>query len=424
MEEVIKAAYPKASDDAEITALAVRHASALYRWVDRAQEADDVLLKAARVTDPACRRTIEAQRGGLFLRSGELLTAIELEAPLVHDRGDPAFIQASLNLGVALPLAGRGEEAIRHLDDLAATTGMDRTNPPAFWADTWTLARVYSLVETGRLADAYTEAQSAYDYAARPRPRHRAGLDGHLPRAGAGPPGRPPLGRGKAAGGKRLFRRDAPPGGAVGLPAWPMVAGMMGRAAVAEDAVRSLEAVDESGWAMMDVYEYRGRAWAAVAAGDLVTATGTLWELVAAAEKGGQLAALSTALHDLLRIQGGFEAASRLDQLEPLVEGVLDGRSGPLRAGRSCPRTRRWPERRPTCSSSAGRPPVRGRGGLAGAQARRRSVPAAPGRRGGAAGPGPGGPVRRRPDPAHRRHRDRRAAVGPRARSRCSPPKA
>jgi len=323
LEQVIRAAYPKANTDAEVTALAVRYASALYRWVDRTDEADGVLLEAAaRVTDPSCRRTIDAQRGGLFLRSGQVVRAIELEAPLVSDPGDAAFLQASLNLGVALPLAGRGEEAIRHLDALAAG-GMDRTNLPAFWADTWTLARVYSLVETGGLAEAYTEAQSAYGFAL---DRGHAtglawagiflgivlGLQGDLRGA-----------EGKLREASAFFAEMHHPGERWALGCVALVAGQMGRSTVARQAVDALEAVPASAWSMMDVYEWRGRAWAAVADGDLATATATLWELVELCEEGGQLGPLAAALHDLLRVSGEREAAVRLERLADRVEGPL-----------------------------------------------------------------------------------------------------
>jgi DNA-binding NarL/FixJ family response regulator len=324
VEEVIRAAYPKAVTDGEITALAVRHASALYKWIDRANEADDVLLEAyQRVTDPSCRRTIDAQRGGLFLRSGEVVKAIELEVPLIGDQGDVAFIQASLNLGVALSLAGRAEEAIRHLDDFVTSTGMDRRNLPAFWADTWTLARVYALVETGRFEEANEEAQSAYDVAL---DRGHAtglawmgvfvavvlGLQGDLRGAEA-----------KLREASVFFAEMDHPGERWALAGVALVAGQMGRASVAADAVAALEKVTASAWAMMDVYEYRGRAWAAVAAGDPTTATATLWGLVEFAEKGGQLAPMAAGLHDLLRIDEDRRAATQLVELEPRVEGVL-----------------------------------------------------------------------------------------------------
>jgi DNA-binding NarL/FixJ family response regulator len=324
VEEVIRAAYPKAVTDTEITALAVRHASALYKWIDRANEADDVLLEASgRVTDPSSRRTIDARRGGLFLRSGEVVKAIELGVPLLSDQSDVAFIQASLNLGVALSLAGRADEAIRHLDEFVHSTGLDRTNLPAFWADTWTLARVYALVETGRLAEAHEEAQWAYDMAL--DRGHATGLAwmGVFIAVVLGLVGDLRGAEAKFREASVFFAEMDHPGERWALAGVAMVAGQMGRAGVAADAVGALEAVTASAWAMMDVYEYRGRAWAAVAAGDLGAAAAALRGLVEFAERGGQLAPLAAGLHDLLRIGEDAEAARRLEALEPRVEGLL-----------------------------------------------------------------------------------------------------
>src|ERR1700728_3808411 len=317
IEEVMRAAYPRAVTDGEITALAVRRASALYRWIDRANQADGVLLEASqRVTDPSCRRTIDAQRGGLLLRSGEVIKAIELETPLLAEQGDLAFIQAGLNLGVALPLAGRAEEAIRHIDEFATTSGMDRTNLPAFWADTWTLGRVYALVEAGRIQEALGEAQAAYDLAL--ERGHSTGLAWMGVFVGVALANRGDL-RGaeaKLREAATFFAEMDHPGERWALAGVALVAGQMGRARDAAAAVQALEAVTASAWAMMDVYEYRGRAWSAVASGDPTEAASILWGLVRFAEKGGQLAASSSGLHDVGRITEDREAAGRLHKLE------------------------------------------------------------------------------------------------------------
>ena len=324
IEEVMRAAYPRAVTDGEITALAVRRASALYRWVDRADEADGVLLEASeRVTDLSCRRTIDAQRGGLLLRSGEVVKAIELETPLLDDRSDLAFIQAGLNLGVALPLAGRAEEAIRHIDEFAAASGMDRTNLPAFWADTWTLARVYALIEAGQIPEALREAQAGYDLAL--ERGHSTGLAWMGVFVAVALANQGDLGgaEAKLREASAFFAETNHPGERWALAGVALVAGQMGRAAVAGEAVSALEAVAASAWAMMDVYEYRGRAWSAVASGEFSAAATILWELVEFAEKGGQLSVSSAALHDLVRISEDREAAVRLAELESRVEGRL-----------------------------------------------------------------------------------------------------
>ncbi len=254
-----------------------------------------------------------------------MIKAIELETPLLAEPGDLAFIQAGLNLGVALPLAGRAEEAIRHIDEFAVASGMDRTNLPAFWADTWTLARVYALVEAGRIPEALEEAQAAYDVAL--ERGHSTGLAWMGVFVGVALAIHGDLGGAEARlrEASTFFAETDHPGERWALAGVALVAGQMGRAREAADAISALEAVTASAWAMMDVYEYRGRAWSAVASGDPTEAASILWGLVRFAEKGGQLAASASALHDLVRIADDREAAGRLVELEGRVEGVLMG---------------------------------------------------------------------------------------------------
>ena len=154
VEQVMRDAYPTAETDQDVAALAVRHASALYRWPDRTEEADDLLIEAAaRVEDISCRRLIEAQRCALLVRSGDVARAIALLDPLLEVRSDAAYVQASINVGIALALAGRGDEAILRLDELADSLHAFGVRLPPLWAATSTVTRVYALVETGRLTE-------------------------------------------------------------------------------------------------------------------------------------------------------------------------------------------------------------------------------------------------------------------------------
>src|SRR6202034_1869538 len=215
------------------------------------------------------------------------------------------------------------EEAIRHIDEFAAASGMNRTNLPAFWADTWTLGRVYALVEAGRIPEALDEAQAAYDLAL--ERGHSTGLAWMGVFVGVAL-----ANRGDLRGAEAKLREAATffaemdlPGERWALAGVALAAAKMGRARDAAAAVQALEAVTASAWAMMDVYEYRGRAWSAVASGDPTEAASILWGLVRFAEKGGQLAASSSGLHDLARITEDREAAGRLHKLESRVRGAL-----------------------------------------------------------------------------------------------------
>jgi DNA-binding CsgD family transcriptional regulator len=324
VEQVIRDTYPAAETDPDIAALAVRHASALYRWPDRTEEADDMLVEAAaRVQDASCRRLIEAQRCALLVRSGDVARAIALLDPLLDVRDDAAYVQASINVGIALALAGRGDEAIGRLDELAEAFLASGVRLPPLWAATATFTRVDALAETGRLSEARELVESRYERALQgDNPSDIAWLgsffaivlvaQGHLQTA-------EPILREASA----LFGEMGHPGERWGLAGIALVAGQMGQAAVAADAVVALEAVTPSAWAMMDLFEHRGRAWAALAAGDLAAAQVTLWGLVASATKGGQWASVAAALHDLVRLDQDQQAAGQLVELESRVDGSL-----------------------------------------------------------------------------------------------------
>ncbi len=73
----------------------------------------------------------------------------------------------------------------------------------------------------------------------------------------------------------------------------------------------------------MDVDLLRGRAWAAVAWGDLSRAGALLWEGVDLAEQWGQRGTAAAALHDLVRVGDDFDAAARLIDMADRVDGEL-----------------------------------------------------------------------------------------------------
>jgi DNA-binding CsgD family transcriptional regulator len=324
VEQVMRAASPQAVTDQEITALAVRHSSALYRWPDRAEEANGLLLSAFdRLTDESCRRTIEAQRGALFLRSGDVANALAVETPLLDHLRDEAFVLATLNLGAAYSLAGCGEQALRLIDDFSATIGALVIDLPPLWADTVPVARVHALLEVVRLTEALAVARTAYQLAL-----ERGDRDG---RAWMGcMVGLALLAQGNLCAAEPVLREASAvfaemghPGERWGLGCLALVAGQMGRAPVASAA--AMEAIAPSAWKMMDVYEYRGRAWTYVANGELTLAATTLWRLVNLATEVGQLSTVASALHDLVRIGEDRRAALELSELEARVEGALMG---------------------------------------------------------------------------------------------------
>jgi DNA-binding CsgD family transcriptional regulator len=321
---IMQDAYPKAVTDQDITALAVRYASALYRWPDRGDEADAVLSEAyERVTDPSCRRLIEAQRSAHLLRTGDVARSLTVGTPLLADRSDPAFAVASVDIGIALSLAGRPLEALRHLDEFAAIPTSEGS-PNRLWVvDILMTARVHALLEAGQVGEALQTVQSAYERVLElGHPDARAWvacfLGGVLTIQGDLKGAERACREGSA-----LFQELGHPGERWALAGLALATGQMGLADEATAAVTLMDSLPRSGWGLMDTFEDRGRAWTAAASGDLASATSILWDQVASSGRGGQLASMAGLLHDLVRIGRDRGAAVQLESLEGPVEGAL-----------------------------------------------------------------------------------------------------
>ena len=112
------AATPMVSNDWQRTKLTVRRAAILFRSLGDADAGSDVVIDEAMalVSDPACRRELQALRGNHLLMAGEVARSIAQGEELLLVPGDAAFAQASLDVGVGLAFAGRTREAIDHVD--------------------------------------------------------------------------------------------------------------------------------------------------------------------------------------------------------------------------------------------------------------------------------------------------------------------
>jgi DNA-binding CsgD family transcriptional regulator/tetratricopeptide (TPR) repeat protein len=321
---VLAQASPLADDDAARAAIALRQASNLFRALGRADEADRVIAKAVeQITDDDHRRDLDALRANHLLLSGDVARALELSEPLLERPGDAAFAQASLDAGTALALAGRTTEAIEHTEQALAARidGDDMTQLSALAV--YSVANALALCEAGQLEDAANIAQKGYGTSIELRLARgqawfattlarvflcqgRLGAAGHLFRETIA-----------------LFRDDGHPGQRWGLGGLALAAGQLGDSVTAEWAIASLDAVPSTPVRMMDVDIGRGRAWAAVAAGDLSAAAAYLWAAVDLAEGWGQLGTAAAALHDLVRIGDAGEAGARLEAIAPHVDGEL-----------------------------------------------------------------------------------------------------
>ena len=321
---VLALAGPLAQDDAARSGLARRRASNLFRALGRADDADRVIADALeQITDDGNRRELDALRANHLLLSGDVARALELSGPLLGRPGDAAFAQASLDAGTALALSGRTTEAIKHTEDaLAARIEGDDVAQLSALA-IYSVARALALCEAGRLEEAATLAQTGYATSIEMQAtRGQAWFATTLARVF--------LCQGRLGAASHLFREtislfadDGHPGQRWGLGGLALAAGQLGDRVTADWAIASLNATPPTPVRMMDVDLCRGRAWAAVASGDLSGASTRLWEAVELAEGWGQMGTASAALHDLIRIGDHGNAGPRLEAMADVVDGEL-----------------------------------------------------------------------------------------------------
>jgi len=326
-DEVLALAGSEATDDRLTASLAQRRASNLFRGLGRAEDADRVVEVAmGSISDPASRRDLDALRANHLLLSGNVALALEVSAPLLAQPGDSAFAQASLDAGTALALAGRTTEAIVHTQQaMAARLDVDDEAQLSALA-VYAVAQALALCEAGRLAEAGGLAQAGYARSI------ELGV-GSGQAWFASVLARVFLNQGRLGAASHLFRETAHlfaevghPGRRWGLGGLALCAGQMGDRATADWAVETLVRIDESSptpMRMMDVDLSRGRAWAAVAWGNLTRARALLWDAVDLADRWGQFGTGASALHDLVRIGDRRHAAKRLQAMADCVDGDL-----------------------------------------------------------------------------------------------------
>jgi len=323
-EQLLASAYAKATTDRQRTNLVVRRAAALFRSLAEGDEADHALeVASAEVADPSCRRDLDALRGNHLLLAGEVARAIALDEAILAQPGDAAFAQASLDVGTALALAGRTSEAIEQTT-VGLETRLDLDDEAQLSAiGVFLVAQALAYLHAGRLAEADGLSASGYRVAVERQNAHgQAWFASVL--------GLVRLAQGRLVASTNLFREVASqfgefnhPGRCWGLGGVALAAGQLGDHRAAAAAIAELDAMDPTAVHLMDVGIMRGRAWTAVAGGEMSAAREILWQAVAMGEHWGQYAAASEALHDLIRVGDHSVAPTRLDGLSAKVDGEI-----------------------------------------------------------------------------------------------------
>lgn len=324
-ESVLREAYGLAESDADRASLAARLATSIFVWSDRAADAEQLLADAIAATaDPACHRLLRSQLATLWVLQGRVAGAIELGEELLSGPEDSAYAQATRDLGVALTLAGRSADGIRHTEAALSTRRSVEAVQEHSREVTFLVARSLALRENGRLEEARTSAEAGYAAAVERQNRNaQAWFSSVL--------GLTLLDEGRLTEADRYFRETTTlfeelghPGRRWGLGGIALAAGQGGDATTAAAAIAELDALPATSTRQMDVHVERGRAWALAAGGDLVTARRVLWAAAEMGEAWGQYASEAAALHDLVRIDPRERpAAERLAGLADRVDGDL-----------------------------------------------------------------------------------------------------
>lgn len=335
-EQVLASATPHSMSDRQRTSLAIRRASALFRSLGEADEADRVIAEtSAQVIDPQCERELDALRGDHLLLAGEVAQAIALDQKILLEPGDSAFAQASLDVGTGLALAGRTKEAIDHTQSaLAVRVDLDDEEQLSA-VGVYLVAQSLALFYHGDLQAARQIADAGYQVSV-----EKNNADGQAWFASM--LGLILLSLGLPVSSANMFREVAAlfaqlhhPGQRWGLGGLALASAHLGDARTGEDALAELNGLPTTAVRLQDVGIMRGRAWTALAGGRASLAREQLWDASARAENWGQFATATEALHDLVRIGTPNPAADRIEELAERVDGpMMNARVSFARAAR------------------------------------------------------------------------------------------
>jgi DNA-binding CsgD family transcriptional regulator len=333
-EAVLREALSGARDEDERTRLTIRLASSLFVGGVRAEEGEAMLAELGnRVTDPSVRRSIDSQRGDHLLLRGFAARAIAVDEPLLAITGDHPFAQSSRDYGVALALAGRTTEAIRHVESALSARRDLEDKEQLVSASVFLVARSLALAEAGRLEEAASSASLGYSLSVDRRNKDgQAWFSAVLALTQCT--------QGKLHEADHMFRESAMlyqelnhPGRRWALGGIALAAGQLGDRDTAGEAIAELDSAAPTAVRLMDVHVIRGRAWASVAAGELARGRDLFNEAAALGEQWGQHASAVAALHDLMRIDANKSIAERILAAQPLVDGsLMDARAAHARA--------------------------------------------------------------------------------------------
>jgi DNA-binding CsgD family transcriptional regulator len=305
---------------------AMARARNLFWGLDCREEADALLA----ASDDA---ELTALRARLASAAGRSPAALAVALPLLDDvhAPEPARVHAALAAGEALIACGRAEQAAALVAGWATVAAAHTAAMP--WAEPVLRSMAgYALRSAGRPADAVATHEAVYE-----RALGRGSGEGTAVESGM--LGYAWLARGAVRTAQRFFRESATllrDADAVGMRPWAL-AGLAQARAQAGDAAAAAAALAEMEEAPLAHQGFElelrlARAWTAAAAGELSRGRALAAEGAATARARGQDGVAVRALHELCRIGGAVSAgsgapeppggaAAALERLARTVEG-------------------------------------------------------------------------------------------------------
>ena len=322
-EEVLRAGEENATDARWRARMSIARADNLFRGLGRADDAKEIVRNAELrvVDDPMLRNGLVALRATFLLFEGRLTDAIRLVEPLLGEGTDVAYAQGALAGSVAMALGGRANDAVTVANrGEQARVALGETVQLAA-AGIYLVARAQALLEVGQMREAAELAQLGYDGAVEiGAPHGQAWFATIL--------GRIDLHRGKAASaalwsreGGVVWRELRHPAARWGFGALATAQALAGDLDDAEATYAELDAEPPTPVRVFDPEIDRGRASIAAQRGERTRACEILVDAADRAEAGGAFGIAAGAIHDLARLGEVRLAVSRLDAIEPNVDG-------------------------------------------------------------------------------------------------------
>lgn len=297
-----------------------------YR-LGRTDEAKQVIRRAEEATaDEELRAQLAGQRATIALHCEglpeEALRAVE---HLLVDEGAPWLADALLRTAQAETFTGRARRALALLERVEGTS--QALHGPNLWwhPATIPLFRVHCLLVLGKLHAAHAEATAGYQGAIDQGDRDFQARFGIAL-------GVVNLLQGKVRTADRFACEaaalDVATTGRQGLARWSLgmaalARGSHGDGEAAGEALRELDSLPVVMRLLDGETIERGRAWAAVARGDLVDAHRTLRDAARDARERGCIPHEAMLLHDMARLGYAAEVRERLNEVVILVDGAL-----------------------------------------------------------------------------------------------------